>query len=117
MTTTPETETACLSPAVTALLDIAELPRRDPVNAASSLVILAERIRNMTEIAPEFRATVRDARNAADCGIPIAQHGEAELLAVADAAAAMVEAHTALLDTLLAANDFLRGEGLAGIPL
>jgi len=67
MLDTPNTP---LSPAVTALLDIAELQRSDPVDAASNLVFLAERIRNMTEIAPAFRAAVRDARNTADCGIP-----------------------------------------------
>ncbi len=110
-------EPAPLSPAVTALLDIADLQRSDPVDAATSLVFLAERIRNMTEIAPAFHATVRDARNAADCGIPVTQPGEAELLAVTDAAAAMVKAHTALLDALCAATDFLHGEGLPGIPI
>jgi hypothetical protein len=110
-------EPSPLSPATTALLDIAEMQRSDPVDAATNLVFLAERIRNMTEIAPAFRATVRDARNAADCGLPIGTPGEAELLAVTDAAAAMVEAHTALLDALCAATDFLRGEGLPGIRI
>ncbi len=106
-----------LSPTVTALLDIAELQRSDPVNAASSLVVLAERIRNMAELAPAFRAAVRSARDAADCGLPITQPGEAELLVVTDAAAGLVAAHTAMLDALLAANDFLAGDGLPGIPL
>jgi hypothetical protein len=35
----------------------------------------------------------------------------------ADATRAMVEAHTALLNTLLVATDFLHGEGLPCIPL
>jgi hypothetical protein len=104
-----------LSPAVTALLDIAELQRSASVDAASSLVVLAERIRNMTEIAPSFRATVRNARNAADCGLPITQPGEAELLMVTDAAVALVAAHVALLDALFSTTDFLHGEGLPGI--
>lgn len=112
MTTTHET--ACLPPATSALLDLAALQQATP---ATDMLHLANRILTMTNLAPVFRAAVRDARQCADCGTPITEVGAPELLVVADAATALVNAHTALLDALLDANDFLRGEGLAGIPL
>lgn len=111
-----DNEPAPLSLATSALLDIAEMQRSDPVDAAS-LVFLAERTRNMLDIAPSFRVSVRNAQNAADCGLPIAQPGEADLLAVTSAAVALLDAHRAFLDALLDINDFLHGEGLPGIPI
>ncbi|MHB1641969.1 MAG: hypothetical protein ACYCS8_04840 [Acidithiobacillus sp.] len=105
--------TITLSPSTTALLDAA-----DATSDASLVLDFAGHIQRLATQDPDFHRAVRTARACADTtiGVLTDEPGAAELLAHTDAALALMDAHTRMLDAVCAADDFLLGEGLPGLP-
>ncbi|WP_215854490.1 hypothetical protein [Acidithiobacillus ferrooxidans] len=104
--------TITLSPSTTALLDAA-----DATSDASLVLAFAGHIQRLVTQDPDFHRAVRTARACADTTIGVLiEPGAAELLALTDAALALMDAHTRMLDAVCATDDFLLGEGLPGLP-
>lgn len=106
--------TNTLSPSTTALLDAADAAAGED---ASPVLAFAGHIQRLATQDPDFHRAVRTARACADSNIGILiEPGAAELLALTDAAIALTDAHTRMLDAVCAADDFLLGEGLPALP-
>ncbi len=116
--------TTTVSEATSALLDLAEAASAGRDSAAPALAF-AGCVQALAALDQSFHRAVRNARAPVEwrdtvqgkIGEVLYAPGSAELLALTDAAAALVAAHALMLDAIAAAGEFLEGEGLPGLPV
>ena len=121
-----DTYTTAVSEPTRALLDITEAAvAGGDADTPTSLLALAGCVQSLAALDPSFHRAVRTAKASVKCsetiqgeiGKALYAQGSAELLAVTNAAEALVTAHARMLDAVAAAGEFLEGEGLPGMPV